>query len=60
MVLPHLQMTCLSSDDSFLGNGSKVRDLIESADIHHLCRIEQTREHCYWSKASIRVYEGDS
>lgn len=27
---------CKLIDDSFLGNGSKVRDLLETADIHHL------------------------
>jgi len=32
----YLAAQCKQSDDSFLGNGAKVRDLIGSADIHHL------------------------
>lgn len=32
----YLAAQCKQSEDSFLGNGSKVRDLIESGDIHHL------------------------
>lgn len=32
----YLAAQCKQSDDSFLGNGAKVRDLIDSADIHHL------------------------
>lgn len=32
----YLAAQCKLSEDSFLGNGSKVRDLIETADIHHL------------------------
>lgn len=31
-----LAVQCKNTEDSFLGNGSKVRDLLESADIHHL------------------------
>lgn len=31
-----LAAQCKQSEDSFLGNGSKVRDLIGTADIHHL------------------------
>lgn len=31
-----LAAQCKNTEDSFLGNGSKVRDLLESADIHHL------------------------
>jgi len=27
---------CKLNDDSFLGNGDKIRDLVENADIHHL------------------------
>lgn len=32
----YLAAQCKQSEDSFLGNGAKVRDLIDSADIHHL------------------------
>ncbi len=32
----YLAAQCKMSDDSFLGNGAKVRDLLETADIHHL------------------------
>mgnify|MGYP003292131721 FL=1 len=31
-----LAAQCKMSEDSFLGNGAKVRDLIDTADIHHL------------------------
>ena len=32
----YLAAQCKMNDDSFLSSGSKVRDLLESADIHHI------------------------
>lgn len=43
----YLAAQCKFNEDSFLGNGSKVRDLLESADIHHLFPRKYLQENGY-------------
>ena len=47
MFLCFLAAQCKASDDAFLASGGKVRDLLESGDVHHLFPKE------YLKKAGI-------